>query len=140
MSSDSADFELLSKELLVHRIVQPHHNLVDGGRVSSACLCPTAKDQQMLSVDRADMSTPRESYETFVGLGFEAVAVLSMPNSICHEHDVPARWDPVDGNEAHSFLDYRKCTKSGMRKTAKKLFKAVFPNQVDWSYHPSDEK
>jgi len=90
----------------------------------------------MLSVDRADMAKPQETFETFVGQGFEAVAVISLWNSLCHTHEVPGRWDPVEWNEAHSFLDYRTHSKAGMKKIARRLFQAAFPERVDWSYNP----
>ena len=139
-TSDEAEYEELAEGLGVHRVIQPAFNLQDERRPTSACLVPTPKDQGKLSVDRSDWREPRQTFEHFVSLGFEAVGTITVSHADCKSFELSRYHWPLADNDAHSFIDYRHLAKPKAEKTARKLFKLAWKNSGEkWSYIAEEE-
>jgi hypothetical protein len=113
-------------EELLHR--QVHPSLLVAGRPSSGAFSPTTKDEGKLSVDRDSKASARESFEAFVGAGFNSAGVWSVTAGECGATGLPIEYDPVTEpypNAAHSFVDFRGLSRSQQRSRAQLLARAA---------------
>ena len=131
--------EKLPADINVHRAIHPNFNLVDEGRPSSACLTPNQGDDFMLSISRGDKITAQEFHEIHTkNEDLKACGIFTFAHQLCIENGTPGLADPTPTNPAHAFLDFRHCdTMTRAIKLGRKLFKAAWQQNPEWSYRPS---
>jgi len=121
---------LTNKEELLLR--QVHPTFVQNGQISSQPFCPTPKDDNKLSVDRASMTSPRAAHSLFIANGGQSVAVYGLSVDEFLREELTCHADPLkasDGkraNPAHAVADYSAHAPGQQKNKAKRLkLKAV---------------
>jgi hypothetical protein len=79
-------------ELLYRQI---RKDQIDEGQPGSHAFRPLPKDQNMLSLDRGALTTPREAHAVFIENGFESVRVYGIAVGEFSSESIPSYSDPL---------------------------------------------
>ncbi len=108
---------------LLHR--QVHPNFVVAGRVSSQAFCPTAKDQNRLSVDRGSSASAEAAFRRYCAEGHKSAGVWSVTVGECSSLELPVAADPITDvtapNPAHAYVDFAATTSKQTKSKAQIL-------------------
>ena len=112
------------KELLFRQI---HPDLLDGDVPASSNFKPKPSDENMLSVDRASLTTAAKSFDLYIGNGRKSAAVYALSvgefateKISCRENPIPASEAQAE-NSAHTVADFSNHVRSQQDKIAKRL-------------------
>jgi hypothetical protein len=103
---------------------QIHPSFLQDGQPSSQPFCPTAKDENKLSVDRSSLTTASESFALFQSNGFATVAIYGLSVGEFREQALPCRADPLEKTEAIAANPAHACVDYGAHKPAQQKVKA----------------
>jgi hypothetical protein len=110
---------------LVYRHVRKDQ--LDQGQPGSHAFRPLPKDQNMLSVDRGALTTPRETHALFVENGFESARMYGITVGEFARESIPSYADPLTApplkkpNPAHALADYSAYTPAKQEIVSKRL-------------------
>ncbi len=140
----------MTKDLL-YRQVHPTHST---NGLSSVAFRPTPSDQDQLSVDCSNLTSPQEAFElhqkkTKEGpngerIPLETAGTWGFSRASCDEHNLVVKSDPIKGdeyqpdNEAHHLVDFSSIEgnpKNKNKTVAKRLREEA---EVFGRLHPSD--
>jgi hypothetical protein len=111
-------------ELLYRQI---RKNQIDEGQPGSHAFRPLPKDQNMLSLDRGALTTPREAHALFIENGFESVRVYGISVGELSGESIPSYSDPLlappltKANPYHALADYSAHTTARQKVVSKRL-------------------
>jgi hypothetical protein len=107
MQAEQSDQQELSDaEELLHR--QVHPSWVDDGQPSSQAFRPTPKDEGMLSIACASLSTAAEAFEHHTQtLGLLSAGTWAVSVGEVSEVGLTAYADPLPDQQAHGLVDFR---------------------------------
>jgi hypothetical protein len=100
---------------------------LDQGQPGSHAFRPLPKDQNMLSLDRGALTTPREAHALFVENGFESARVYGIAVGEFAGESVPSYADPLTApplrkaNPAHALADYSAHLSAKQKIVSKRL-------------------
>ncbi len=105
---------------LLFRNVRKH--FFQEGHVSAQVFEPSPVDKQLLSLDRASLSSPQEAFARFLATkGASSSGILSVVVEECLLHTVPVLENALPENAAHVVADFRPHNRSQTKKRAGKL-------------------
>jgi len=111
-------------ELLYRQI---RRDQIDEGQPGSHAFRPLPKDQNMLSLDRGALTTPRAAHVLFIEIGFESVRVYGIAVGELARESIPSYADPLSApplrkaNPAHALADYSTHTTAKQKVVSKRL-------------------
>jgi hypothetical protein len=111
-------------ELLYRQI---RKDQIDEGQPGSHAFRPLPKDQNMLSLDRGTLTTPREAHALFIENGFESVRVYGIAVGEFSSESIPSYSDPLlappltKANPFHALADYSAHTMARQKIVSKRL-------------------
>ena len=109
----------MNAETMLFRQINP--SFIQNGRVSSAALRPTPKDEKQLSVYDGDRITPKESYEHFTEtLHCHSIGVLAVTVNECEGNSLSVLEDYTTF-PSHALIDFTTKSNSETRKIAEHL-------------------
>ena len=106
---------------------QIREDQIDEGQPGSHAFRPLPKDQNMLSLDRGALTTPREAHTLFVENGFASARVYGITVGEFAHEAVLSYADPLTApplkkaNPAHALADYSAHTPAKQKLVAKRL-------------------
>jgi hypothetical protein len=108
---DADEREFLSdvQELLLRQV---HPSWLEEEIPSLQAFGPTTKDERMLSVDRGSLRSPEEAFLHHTQeLGLKSAGTWAVTVGEVVNAGLSSRGDPIDGDPAHSFVDFRGCSR-----------------------------
>jgi hypothetical protein len=106
---------------------QIHPSFIDDGVPSKQPFMPTPKDAGKLSVDRAELTSAKESYALYTGSGRQSVAVYGVSVGEFEEETIACFADPLSEaedqpeNKAHAVADYSPHSSNQQKLKATRL-------------------
>ena len=94
---------------------------VQDGHPSKQVFEPGPQDDKLLSLERASISSPRETFERFLNSGGKSSGVLAVSVAECDSAQVPALENALPANLAHAVSDFRQHGNSQTKKRAGQL-------------------
>ncbi len=123
VAADDAAPEPLSdaSELLYHQAIPA---FCENGEPTTQVFRPARADEGMWSADRGSMSTPRQSFERHTSLfGLESLGTYGITVGEACAVRLATIPDPVSGNAAHVFVDFRALSGSQCKAKSKVLYR-----------------
>lgn len=117
---------------------QVHPNFVQEGKPASLAFRPNSGDEGKMSSDRSSLVTAKASFDSYVRQRASA-GVWAINVQECTDQNLACFPDPVEGNEAHSIVDFNGIEEKNWEKVSKKLKsfaigrKRIYPEEGDSS-------
>ncbi|TNC71682.1 hypothetical protein FHG71_10970 [Rubellimicrobium roseum] len=116
-----------------------HHTDYHNGKINSLAFFPSEEHNFKLSVDRAKLSTPKETYDRYVKGGEQSSGVCGVHASDFVNEEIQCSTDPSDDNVAHSLADFSPHGVSQRRKKARRLAAIAVNYGLDYSNIAADD-
>jgi hypothetical protein len=117
--------EIVDQDEQLYR--QVHPSLLDGEVPASSNFLPKASDNNLLSVDRSSITTPKEASDLYKVNGGQSASVFGLTVSEFREETIVCLEDAIlataiaKENLAHAVADFSQHGKSQQKKIAKRL-------------------
>lgn len=101
---------------------QGHPSFVEDGETTSQAFFPFPKDEQKLSVDDGDLTTPEAAFEFYTKVRkLESVGTWGISCTEVASTGLQCGPDALPDNPAHAAIDFANLNEKACRKLARKL-------------------